>query len=161
MRVIRKNRLALCVALGSMIIVASLAWSHCQVPCGIYGDKARFETIGEHIATIEKSIKEIEELSSQAKPNMNQIVRWVNNKENHADEIAEIVTYYFMAQRVKLPPRNDANASKEYVKKLTVLHQILVYSMKAKQSTDMANVERLQAGLAEFYDVYYGKGEEG
>ena len=142
---------------GASVVLASLAWSHCQVPCGIYGDKARFEAIAEHIATIEKSMKQIDELSGQAKPNMNQIVRWVNNKEEHADEIAHIVTYYFMAQRVKLPAKDDATANKEYVKKLTLLHQMLVYSMKAKQSTDLSNVEYLQANLGAFHEAYYGE----
>lgn len=156
MGTILKNKLMLCAVLGSMVVLASLAWSHCQVPCGIYDDEARFEAIGEHITTVEKSIKQIKELSAQAKPNMNQIVRWVNNKEHHADEIAEIVTYYFMAQRVKLPAEGDAKATEQYVKKLTLLHRMLVYSMKAKQGTDSANVEKLQSLLAEFREAYHG-----
>lgn len=156
MGTILKNKLMLCAVLGSMVVLASLAWSHCQVPCGIYGDEARFEAIGEHITTVGKSIKQIKELSAQAKPNMNQIVRWVNNKEHHADEIAEIVTYYFMAQRVKLPAEGDAKATEQYVKKLTLLHRMLVYSMKAKQGTDSANVEKLQSLLAEFHEAYHG-----
>lgn len=152
-----KNK-RMCVGiLVSIVVLASLAWSHCQIPCGIYDDKGRFETIAEHIATIEKSVKQIPELSAQAKPNMNQIVRWVNNKEHHADEIAHIVTYYFMAQRVKLPAKGDAKARELYLKKLMLLHEMLVYSMKAKQSTDPANVEKLQSVLAAFYDVYYSK----
>jgi len=157
MATVMKNKRILFGVLISIVVLASLAWSHCQVPCGIYGDKGRFETIAEHITTIEKSVKQITELSAQAKPNMNQIVRWVNNKEHHADEIAHIVTYYFMAQRLKLPARGDAKARELYLKKLTLLHEMLVYSMKAKQSTDPANVERLESLLAEFYDVYYGQ----
>ena len=96
-----KNKRILFGVLISIVVFASLAWSHCQVPCGIYGDKGRFEMLAEHIATVEKSMQQITELSAQAKPDMNQIVRWVNNKDDHADEIAHIVTYYFMAQRVK------------------------------------------------------------
>ena len=112
--------------------------------------------LSEHIATIEKSMKQITELSADPAANMNQIVRWVNNKDEHADEIAHTVTYYFMAQRVKLPPKGDAKAHDSYVKKLTLLHQMLVYSMKAKQTTDLANVEKLESLLAEFYGVYFG-----
>jgi nickel superoxide dismutase len=149
------------LVLGSMVVAVSLTWSHCQVPCGIYGDEARFEAIAEHITTIEKSIKQINELSAQTKPNMNQIVRWVNNKEHHADEIAHIVTYYFMAQRLKLPAEGDAKASKQYVKKLTLLHQMLVYSMKAKQGEDSANVKKLRSLLAEFHEAYHGKAHKG
>ena len=88
---------------------------------------------------------------------MNQIVRWVNNKELHADELSEIVTYYFMAQRVKLPADGDIKAQNQYVTKLTLLHRMLVYSMKAKQTTDLVNVEQLKSSLNEFHKVYFGE----
>ncbi|MHC4119502.1 MAG: superoxide dismutase [Ni] [Planctomycetota bacterium] len=138
----------------SAIVFGSLAYSHCQVPCGIYGDQGRFDAIAEHLTTIEKSMKQIEELSTQEKPNANQVVRWVNNKEKHADEISHIVTYYFMAQRIKLPPQGDAKAHSAYVKKLTLLHQMLVYSMKAKQTTDLGNVVKIRHLLEDFHKAY-------
>ena len=152
-----RKRIAAVGILAVVAILASIAYSHCQIPCGIYDDEARFGEIAEHITTIEKSMKEIERLSTEAKPNMNQIIRWVNNKENHADELSEIVTYYFMAQRVKLPAEGDTKAQNEYIKKLTLLHQMLVYSMKAKQTTDLANVEQLKSSLDEFHKIYSGK----
>ena len=137
-------------------ILASMAYSHCQVPCGIYGDQMRFDMIAEHITTIEKSMKLVTELSSRDKPNMNQIVRWVQNKDKHADEISHTITYYFMAQRVKLPPEGDVKAYNEYVRKLALLHEMLVYAMKTKQTTDLANVEKLRSSLRKFQDVYLG-----
>jgi len=135
-------------------VFSAMVYSHCQIPCGIYDDEARFGMIAEHIATIEKSIKQIEELSQEKRPNMNQIVRWVGNKDAHADELSEIVTYYFMAQRIKPVDKADTKAYDKYVKKLTLLHEMLVYSMKAKQTTDLANVEKLKALLAEFRPAY-------
>lgn len=153
---IRKKIVAVSV-LATVAILASTAYSHCQIPCGIYNDQMRFDTIAEHITTIEKSMKLITELSGQDKPNMNQIVRWVRNKEQHADEISHIVSYYFLAQRVKLPAEGDTKAQNQYVKKLTLLHRMLVYSMKAKQTTDLANVEQLKSSLNEFHKVYFGK----
>ena len=153
---IRKRIVAVSV-LATVAILASMAYSHCQIPCGIYNDQMRFDTIAEHITTIEKSMKLITELSGQDKPNMNQIVRWVRNKEQHADEISHIVSYYFMAQRVKLPAEGDTKAQNQYVKKLTLLHRMLVYSMKAKQTTDLANVEQLKSSLNEFHKVYFGE----
>jgi nickel superoxide dismutase len=137
------------------LILGSLAYSHCQIPCGIYDDDARIDEMAEHITTIEKSMKEIVSLSAAQKPNMNQLVRWVNNKDHHADELSEIVTYYFMAQRVKLPAEGDMKAQNDYVKKLTLLHRMLVYAMKAKQTTDLENVEKLRSLLKEFHDVYF------
>jgi nickel superoxide dismutase len=101
-------------------------------------------------------MKEIESLSAAQKPNMNQVVRWVNNKDHHADELSEIVTYYFMAQRIKLPAQGDVKAQQDYVKKLTLLHHMLVYSMKAKQTTDLDNVAKLRSSLSAFHDAYFG-----
>lgn len=142
-----------------LTVFASFVYSHCQIPCGIYGDSTRFDLLTEHITTIEKSMKLITELTQQAKPNMNQIVRWVQNKEVHSDEFSHIVTYYFMAQRIKLVDKTDGPAYEKYIKKLTLLHEMLVYSMKAKQTTDLSNVEKLKALLPEFKKVYSDTGE--
>ena len=76
-------------------------------------------------------------------------MRWVNNKDHHADKIADTVTYYFMAQRIK-PTREDA-------KKLTLLHRLLYYSMKAKQTTDLSYVEKMRSVLEDFRNAYFGK----
>ena len=156
MRSVLSYKLMVPAVLVSLAIFASIVYSHCQIPCGIYDDPARFVTLAEHIATIEKSMNQINELSQESKPNFNQIVRWVQNKDSHADELSEIVTYYFMAQRIKPADKADAEAYQQYVKQLTLLHQMLVYSMKAKQTTDLANVEKLRALLAEFRAAYLG-----
>ena len=44
-----------------------------------------------------------------------------------------------------------------YDKKLALLHQIIVYAMKCKQTTDLANVESLRKSLAAFKAVYFTK----
>jgi len=89
---------------------------------------------------------------------MNQIIRWVHNKEKHADELSHIVTYYFMAQRIKPADKAKGKAYEEYVKKLTLLHKMLVYSMKAKQTTDFSNVEKLRTLSTEFRTAYFQAG---
>ena len=63
------------------------------------------------------------------------------NKETHADEMAEIVTKYFLQQRLKLD-------DPQWAAKVKPCHEILFYSMKAKQTTDQANVEKLRAAVA-------------
>lgn len=156
MKAIPKSILIVAILLIAAI-GTSLTYSHCQIPCGIYGDDARFSELQEHFTTIEKSMKQIEELSQDPAPNTNQIVRWVNNKEDHADEVSEIITYYFMAQRIKLPPAGDKKAHASYVKKLTLLHELLVYTMKAKQTTDLANIEKLRHTLGDFHAAYTAK----
>jgi nickel superoxide dismutase len=139
--------------------IAPLVYSHCQIPCGIYDDPARLAAIAENITTVEKAMKSIEELSAQQKPNMNQIVRWVNVKDEHAEDIAHIVGYYFMAQRIKPVDKGDAAGYEKYIKQLTLLHEMLVYSTKAKQTTDLANVEKLRSLLADFRSAYLGEQE--
>ena len=155
MRSAFNKNLVVFVLLICTAVFVTVVYSHCQIPCGIYNDPARFDEISEHIITIEKSMKQITELSGQAQPDMNQIVRWVQNKEEHADELSHIVTYYFMAQRLKPVDKSDAAHYTEYVKKLTLLHDMLVYSMKAKQTTDLANVEKLRSSLSGFRKAYF------
>jgi len=146
------------VTLVLVTVTASMVYSHCQIPCGIYNDPARFDMIAENITTIEKSMQQITELSQKDKPNFNQIVRWVYNKEKHADELSHIVTYYFMAQRINPVGDTKSKAYEEYIRKLTLLHEMLVYSMKAKQTTDLSNVEKLNTLLAEFRTAYFKAG---
>ncbi len=127
------------------VITATTIQAHCQIPCGIYDDQMRIHLLEEHVATIEKSMNQIE-----AATNQNQTVRWVLNKDKHADELSEIVTYYFMAQRIK-------PGCEDYAVKLSQLHEMLVYSMKAKQTTDLANVEKLKELIHHFEHSYMGE----
>jgi len=156
MRNTKGKKLIMLVTLVALVILSSIVYSHCQIPCGIYDDPQRFNMMAENITTIEKSMKQITELSQENKPNMNQVVRWVQNKEEHADEIGHIVTFYFMSQRIKPVSKSDDKTYAEYVHKLTLLHEMLVYSMKAKQTTDLSNVEKLRALLKEFETAYLG-----
>ncbi len=158
MRNTMRKKTAMLGILVLVMVFASIVYSHCQIPCGIYGDPAMFDMLAEHITTIEKSMKQITDLSNRDEPNVNQIVRWVQNKERHADELSHIITYYFMAQRIKPVVKAEGKVYEEYVKKLTLLHKMLVYSMKAKQTTDLSNVENLRSLLAEFRAVYFPAG---
>ena len=150
------SRLVVIAAALFILLTAPNAFAHCQIPCGIYDDAERFAILEEHVTTIEKAMKTLEELSAAQSPNYNQIVRWVGNKEHHADEISEIVTYYFMAQRVKPVEKKSDEAYSKYLGELTSLHQMIVYSMKAKQTTDPKNVERLRALIKQFKTSYLG-----
>jgi nickel superoxide dismutase len=141
----------------SLAFSARLASAHCQIPCGIYGDEQRIEMISEHITTIEKSMNEIAALTQNGDVNYNQLVRWVMNKEAHAEYIQDIVFQYFMSQRVKPVEPNDRDAYDAYVAQLTTLHQIAVQAMKAKQTTDLQHVEALRELLASFKTAYSGE----
>lgn len=133
------------------------SYAHCEIPCGIYGDSLRIELIAEHIETIQKSMNQINELSKAETINYNQLVRWVVNKEDHANKIQEIVSQYFLHQRIKPVESSDSESYKKYTKHLALLHQLSVFAMKAKQSTDLAIIEKLNSTLQQFADSYFQK----
>jgi nickel superoxide dismutase len=139
-------------------ITLATAAAHCQIPCGIYDDPARFKALSEHITTIEKSIKEIGALSSKASltaQDQNQLVRWVANKEEHANAFAEIVTKYFLQQRIK--PAADEASKAKVGKHLALLHRMLVGAMKCKQNASETTTAALRADLEAFEKAYNAK----
>ncbi|MRT92750.1 superoxide dismutase [Ni] [Ancylomarina sp. 16SWW S1-10-2] len=133
------------------------AYAHCEIPCGIYNDKARVELMYEHIQTIEKSMKLIIELSAAEKPDYNQLVRWINNKEEHANKLQTIATQYFMFQRVKVS--EDPAVRAKSMKQLELLHKICVYAMQAKQSTNIEMIKKLNDTVHDFSHEYLGEVE--
>ncbi|HAA78310.1 TPA: hypothetical protein DCE37_24700 [Candidatus Latescibacteria bacterium] len=145
------------IAVFAILLTPQIAFAHCEIPCGIYGDDGRFAAMLEDVQTIEKSMKLINELSTATEKNMNQIVRWVTNKEVHADKIREVVAQYFLAQRVKEPAKGDAAAEKDYHAKLSALHQIIRTAMKCKQTTDVANARQIHDQVHAFRKLYQAK----
>lgn len=143
--------------LAVCLFMATQAFAHCQIPCGIYDDEARIKMISEHIATIEKSTKSIIELSGAKAIDYNQLVRWVNNKEAHATYIQDIVSGYFMYQRLAPVPPAEEKQYADYIAQLTLLHQIGVCAMKAKQGLDLSNIQKLRRLLEEFEKAYFKK----
>jgi len=150
-----KKILSLAFLLSLIILSQPAVFSHCEVPCGIYNDEMRFTMIAEHIQTIEKAMQQVYQLSDHSPQNMNQIVRWTMNKEKHAEEIQQIISQYFLTQRIKGPEAKDKETAESYVKKLTLCHQILVYAMKCKQTTELDNVKMLTSTTDQFRKIYF------
>lgn len=137
-----------------MLLSPKNVMAHCEVPCGIYHDELRFQVIDEHIETISKAMTEIVKLSAEEKVNYNQVVRWVNTKGETAKMIQEIVNQYFLTQRIKIASPDEKEKYEFYISSLKYLHEMLVYSMKCKQGTDQANVEKLKTSAKAFEDLY-------
>ena len=134
-----------------MACAAPQVVAHCQVPCGIYADDNVFAGMVKDVETIEKAMTEI----AGGKLNVNQQVRWVTNKESHAQSIQDTVAKYFLAQRIKLSEAESA--PKAYAKKLALLHQITVYAMKCKQTIEVENAKKLAKAIADFKTAYSAK----
>jgi nickel superoxide dismutase len=142
------------VILSLSVAPARLA-AHCEVPCGIYGDQRRFEQMLEDHDTIAKAILQIHEISGEMedgpKPNLiNQSIRWVNTKEEHATRIQHTIAQYFMTQRIKADKPN-------YAKALPAAHKVMVAAMKCKQAADPATAGALKKAILDFYRAQEGK----
>jgi nickel superoxide dismutase len=72
------------------------------------------------------------------------------NKEHHATEIQTIVSQYFLTQRIKAE-------AKDYQQEIALLQQMLVFSMKCKQTTDLENAAKLRDLVKQFEKLYFAK----
>ena len=132
------------------LILAQSAVAHCQIPCGIYDDHAQVESMRQDAATIHKAVDMIVGLAGKTDPqSQNQLVRWVMNKEQHAQNIIDSISDYFLTQRVKA-------SQEDYAERLQKHHAVIVAAMRAKQNADPAVVDELQAAV-EAVAPYYPK----
>jgi nickel superoxide dismutase len=116
--------------LGLVFVFMSTVYGHCQVPCGIYNDHARITQMLEDSATVLKASRQITSLSGKTDAqSRNQLVRWVMNKEKHAQNVISTICDYFLTQRIK-PGQTD------YVERLKRHHAVIIAAMKAKQHAD-------------------------
>ena len=131
---------------------AKVTLAHCQVPCGIYDDQMRFMQMLEHENTIAKAQAQLGELhGGEVTPQaVNQMARWVMTKEDHATKVQEIVSKYFLTQRIKPD-------SKDYTKQLVAAHKVMVAAMKCKQSADADTAKTLEKAIFDLYRAYEGK----
>ena len=145
------KRIALAaVLIGSTLLPMAYLTAHCEVPCGIYDDGARFTEMKEDQATIAKAIAQIVELSGAHDANShNQLARWVATKETHATKTQHVIAQYFMTQKIKAD-------GEHYVDKLTAAHGVMVAAMKCKQSADPATAVALSAAITKFEMAYVG-----
>lgn len=121
---------------------------HCQVPCGIYDDSSRVQQMLEDVSTITKAIDQIYELNDKSDvQSAQQLIRWVNNKEIHADKIIDTISDYFLTQRVN-------PSAEDYLLKLSEHHAVILLSMKVKQKADAKIAEALKEAV-EALSKYY------
>jgi len=133
-----------------LIFLNSFVFSHCQIPCGIYGDANQFEDLVQHVQTIEKSVKQL--LSENL--NQNQTVRWVINKEDHATMIQDVMNHYFLSQRIKPVASSNKKELKRYVELLKHSHAVIRLAMKTKQTVDLDTVKALNEAITRFQITY-------
>ena len=134
--------------IGLSLVLPQLGQAHCQIPCGIYDDYARVQSMLEDAATVEKSASLIAELAGKSDAqSQNQLVRWVMNKETHAQKIIATICDYFLTQRVK-PDQKD------YAERLTKHHAVIVAAMQAKQNADVKFAKTLKESIEALAPYY-------
>ena len=137
-------------------IMQTQLWAHCQVPCGIYDDALRIVQLREDFRTIQKAITQIELKQDKANTqNLNQSIRWINTKEEHASRIQETVSSYFITQRIKAKTIQEKEAFETYVLQVTNLQQLMVAAMKCKQTVNKAHVNTGLKLLDNFVNLYF------
>jgi nickel superoxide dismutase len=147
----RRNALPLLLAVIALTPVRFAA-AHCEVPCGIYADQARFEKMLENTDTIAKADTSINEFATgeHDATAINQVSRWVTTKEDHATDTQHIIAQYFMTQRIK-------SDDPKYTEKLTAAHAVMVGAMKCKQDANPETAAALRQAILTFYTAYTGK----
>ena len=138
---------------STLKIVGLLKGGHCQVPCGIFDDPKLVAEVKEAVATITKASRETNRLFGEMKTPLafNQMTRWVNTKEEHANKIIHLIGDYCLCQRVKPfgAAKSPFKSEKDYVDALKAHHAVMIAAMKSKQSTDAS------AGTSYFFFVIF------
>ena len=142
--------------LSIVFIIQGYLWAHCQVPCGIYDDALRIVQLREDFHTIQKAMDQIKlQEGKTSAQDLNQCIRWVHTKEEHAARIQETVSTYFLIQRIKAKIATQEEAYEDYVQKSPNLHQLMVAAMKCKQTLDQKHVQAGLKLLDKFVKIYF------
>lgn len=107
--------------------------AHCQMPCGIYNDQMVYDQINQFYLTVFKAVKNMEALKADSLEDRNKFVRWVITKDRLCDETAELITKFFLQQKIQ--PIDDN------VDLLKSLHKLLFLLVAIKQNVDIKVVQ--------------------
>jgi small subunit ribosomal protein S27Ae len=124
------------------------------VPCGIFDDPAMVAQMKEMAASIRKAMAQGVTLHATSGSDilaMNQMVRWINVKEEHASKIITMVSEYCLCQRVK---KEAFATEKDYFDALAAHHKVLQMAMKSKQSMDPAACDALEHAISDMAKMY-------
>lgn len=148
-----RRKTLILLAMG-MLAFSDCAFSHCQMPCGIYHDDMVFEMIDQYLETMYKATTELGHLQNGTTlKDKNQFVRWVIEKENASNEASKILTEYFLQQKIK-PDEEDTP------KKLIATHKLLFLIVRIKQNADLECVKSFADEWGKFKLFFHIEGYE-
>lgn len=137
----------------SAVLMNGQISAHCQMPCGIYHDELVYNQIDQYAETMYKAVAVLNDLHLDDVKEKNDFCRWVMQKENASNEIAEVICKYFLMQKIK--PGEDDTA-----KKLVEAHKLLFGIVQIKQNTDIKFVEKFTEDWEKFKLMFHVEGYE-
>ncbi len=139
--------------ISSLVFLQAPLFPHCQMPCGIYHDDMVFDQVDQYVETMFKGYTVLKENKFATLKEKNEFVRWVIEKENASNEVASLITTYFLQQKIK-PDEDDT------VKRLTSAHKLLVLAMLIKQNSDHKYVDEFADTWEKFKAMFHVEGYE-
>lgn len=136
-----------------MIACTSALEAHCQMPCGIYHDDMVFDQVDQYVETMYKGISILNENKSGTVKDKNEFVRWVILKEKASDETAQLLTTYFLQQKIK-PGEADT------AQRLASVHKLMFNLVLIKQNVDLKFVESFADEWEKFKLMFHIEGYE-
>lgn len=127
--------------------------AHCQMPCGIYHDQMVYDQIDQFVETVYKGISVMQESKFSSVKDKNEFMRWVIQKEKSCNDIAELITVYFLQQKIK-PNESDT------AKRLTSAHKLLFMLVAIKQNADLDFVKQFNEEWEKFKLMFHLEGYE-
>jgi len=104
--------------------------AHCQMPCGIYNDQMVYDQVNQFYKTVYKGVMAMKNNKLETVEDKNQFVRWVMTKERLCNETAEIITKFFLQQKLK-PDDEDTKPL------ILSAHKLLFLLVAIKQTVDV------------------------
>jgi small subunit ribosomal protein S27Ae len=123
----------------------------------IFDASAAVSELKEACLTIRKSIVQSENLHDTVGSDplaMNQMVRWINTKEEHCSKIIKLVSLP-TREASQIQHRGKVSPHKEkYLQALKVHHTVMQAVMKAKKSMDEGVCDMLEHAVADLAKMY-------
>lgn len=124
------NRFLFSMGLAAACVITKPLLSHCQMPCGIYHDDMVYDQVDQYVETMAKGISILTDSKFSTVRDKNEFIRWVYLKEIESDKIANLITTYFLQQKIK-PGEEDTS------KRVLSAHRLLFYLVAIKQFADL------------------------
>jgi nickel superoxide dismutase len=125
--------------------------AHCQMPCGIYHDDMVYSLIDQYVETMYKGISVLNNSKFDNTQQRNAFIRWVMEKEKSSDQTANLITEYFLQQKIK-------SGEDDTTKRLISAHKLLFMLMQIKQNADLEIVKQFSEEWEKFKLMFHREG---